>query len=97
MTLYFVAVAAAFDKAQEDIFRLRRGAEMNFRCLHAQNGACPRVAALAVGYHLALVNHRDFVTLFQVQLFGGGGNVGVVVPVVLLLPGGQAAVKPGVK
>ena len=67
---------------------------MDFRCLDTQNGPGPGIAPLAVGDHLALVDDRHVVDLLQVQLFGGGGHVGVLLPAVLLLPGGEGAVHP---
>ena len=95
MDLQLPGVAAALDDADEEVLGLRGGAQVDFRCLNTQNGPGPGIAPLAVGDHLALVDDRHVVDLLQVQLFGGGGHVGVLLPAVLLLAGGEGAVHPG--
>ena len=52
---------------------LRRGAQMDLRGQHAQNGPGPGVAPLSVGNHLAFVDDGHVVVPPHVQLLGGGG------------------------
>ena len=59
---------------------------------HAEDGARPGVAALRVGYHLALVDDRHVVAPLQRELFRRRGHVRVVLAYVLLLARGQRAV-----
>ena len=92
MVLDLVAVPAAVDDAPEQMLGLRGGAEMDLRGLHAQNGPRPGVAPVGVGDHLALVDDGHVIAGFQIQLFGRGGDVGVLLPAVLLLAGGEAAI-----
>ena len=50
------------------------------------------MAPRTVGNHLALVDDGHVIPGFQIQLFGCGGDVGVLLPAVLLLAGGEAAI-----
>ena len=97
MDLHLIAVAAALDKTNEQMLCFRCGTQMDLRGQNAQNRPSPGVAPLLVGNHLALVNHRRFVAPFQVQLFCGSGYVGVLLPHVLLLAGGQGTGHPTVQ
>lgn len=95
--LHLITVSAAGDDAQEKVLGLRGGAEVDLRRQDPQNGPGPGIAPLPVGDHLTLVDHSHLVGLFQVQLFCGGGHVGVSRPAVLLLTGGEAAVDAGIQ
>ena len=97
MDLHLRAVPAAFNQTQKQVLGLRSGAEVDLRGQNAQDGPGPGVAPLRVGDHLALVNHRHVIAPPQLQLFRRGGYVGVLLPQVLLLAGGEAAVHPGVQ
>ena len=63
----------------------------------SQDRPGPRVAPLRILYHLALVYHRDVVAGLEIQLFRRRRDVGVPLPHVLLLSGGEAAVDPAVE
>ena len=94
--LHLVTVPAALNEADEQLFGLRGGAEVDFRGQYPQNGPGPGVPPLGVGNELALVNDGHIPMALQVQLFRCGGGVGVPLPDVLFLPGGQGALHPRV-
>ena len=95
--LHLIGVPAALDEADEQVLGLRGGAQVDLRGQHSQDGPGPGVPPLGVGDHLALVDDRHVIAPLQGQLLRRGGHVGVPLPEVLLLPGGQAAVHPGVQ
>ena len=77
---------------QEQPLRLRRGAEMHFLGKHAQNGPRPRIAPLPVADHLALVDDCHVEMPLHIQLFRRSRHMGIPVPHILLLAGGEAAI-----
>ena len=92
-----IGIPAAFDQPQQQVLGLRGGAQVDLRGQDPQDGPGPSVTPLAVGDHLALVDDRHVVGGFQLQFFRCGGHMGVLLPAVLLLAGGQAAVDPCVQ
>ena len=96
MDLHRVAVPAALNEADQQLLGLRGGAQVNLRGQDAQDGPGPGIAPLAVGDHLTLVDDGHLIALFQLQLFRRGGDVGILLPTVLLLPSGQGALHPRV-
>ena len=84
-------VAGALNDADEKIARLGRGAEMHLRREHAEDRARPGKAALPVGDHLALVDHRHVVPRGEIELFRRGRDVGIPLAAVLLLAGRERA------
>ena len=97
MNLNLIAVAAAFDEADEKIFGLRRGAEVHLRRQHAENRPGPRVTPLPVCDHLAFVDNGRVIARPEVQLLCRGGDMGIPFAPVLLLAGGQAAINARVQ
>ena len=95
--LQLPAVAAALYEADKDVLRLRRGAQVDFGREDAEYRPRPGVAALGVGYHLALVYDRAVEAALERELFGRGGEVRVALADVLLLAGGEAAIDAGVE
>ena len=92
-----IGIPAAFNQTQQQVLGLRGGAQVDLRGQDPQDGPGPSVTPLAVGDHLALVDDRHVVGGFQLQFFRCGGHMGVLLPAVLLLAGGQAAVDPRVQ
>ena len=84
-------VAGALNDADQKIARLGRGAEMHLRREHAEDRARPGKAALPVGDHLALVDHRHIVPRGEIELFRRGGDVGIPLAAVLFLAGRERA------
>ena len=60
---------------------------MHLRREHAEDRARPGKAALPVGDHLALVDHRHIVPRGEIELFRRGGDVGIPLAAVLFLAG----------